>query len=279
MDRSPKAMRGEPREKEGLRAMPRVRILIATMLVCGCLPIAVAQATQTVSVRANFTPNGLNVPTNVSGKVVVNSTTGGLPSPTTKISILGPLGLSLNLNGIGTCNPLALEATGPSACPLDSTGGSGGGVGAIQLGQQVIEAPFTINIFRGPNEEGHVVVLLYVNATTPVSVQLVFRAQVISEPPPYGLGFSFAVPAIPTLPGASNVSLLTGHLTIGAANAAFFQTVHGKRKLIHVKGIISPKRCPTGGFPVETQTSFEDGTMVTSKTTIPCPPSAKKRHH
>jgi hypothetical protein len=257
--------------------MRRVPVLATALCFCLWLPAAFsAQAAETVTAHASFTPDALDVPTNVSGSVVIGSTLGGLPSPTTHISILGPAGMSLSLEGIGTCNPLALETIGPTACPLDSTAGGGGGVGAIVLGQQVIEAPFSLNVFRGPNEDGHVVVLLYANATSPVSVQLVFRAQVITEAPPYGLGFSFGIPAIPTLPGASNVSVLNGRLTIGATNAAFYQKVHGKRKLVHVKGIISPKRCPSGGFPIETQLDFEDGSTTIGKTTIPCPPSHHK---
>jgi hypothetical protein len=259
--------------------MSRVRVLATALLACVCALPATANAEETLHVRAAFTPNGLGVPTNVSGGVIIGSTTGGLPSPTTKVSIIGPAGMSLNLQGTGTCNPLALEAAGPNACPVDSTAGAGGGIGAVQLGQQVIEAPFTLNLFRGPSEDGHVVVLMYANATSPVSVQLVFRAQVLPQAPPYGLGFSFVIPPIPTLPGASNVSVLSAHLSIGATNVAYFQKVHGKRKLVHVKGIITPKRCPSGGFPVQTQTSFEDGTTLAGKTTIPCPAASHRRHH
>ncbi|HEY7961164.1 MAG TPA: hypothetical protein VID29_04500 [Solirubrobacteraceae bacterium] len=258
--------------------MSKMRSLALALVVCGCLPAAGASATNIVQVHARFTPNGLGVATNVSGDVTIASPTGGLPSPITRVTIIGPAGIGLNLTGVGTCDPLALETVGPRACPLNSTAGSGGGVGAVTLGQQVIEAPFTLNVFRGPDENGHVVVLLYANATTPVSVQLLFKAQVVSEPPPYGLGFSFPIPLIPTLPGASNVSVLKAHLTLGAANAAFFEKVHGKRKLVHVKGIITPKRCPAGGFPVNLETNFEDGSTIANKTTIPCPP-AKRRHH
>ncbi len=48
-------------------------------------------------------------------------------------------------------------------------------------------------------------------------------------------------------------------------------TIHGKRKLVHVKGIILPKHCPKGGWPVASQFTFEDGTSTLAKHTIPCP--------
>jgi hypothetical protein len=56
-----------------------------------------------------------------------------------------------------------------------------------------------------------------------------------------------------------------------AENVAYFKRVHGKRTRLHVRGIITPKTCPRGGWPVASQFSFEDGSAVTAKSTIPCP--------
>jgi hypothetical protein len=102
-------------------------------------------------------------------------------------------------------------------------------------------------------------------------VQIVLKAQIVKEPKPYGLGFTFKVPIIETLPGASPASAKSIFITLGAPNAAYFETVNGKRKLVHVKGIIVPKKCPPGGFPYETQIVYADGTNNTIKGTIPCP--------
>jgi hypothetical protein len=41
--------------------------------------------------------------------------------------------------------------------------------------------------------------------------------------------------------------------------------------LLRVKGIILPKRCPRGGWPVASRLSFEDGQTVMAKSTVPCP--------
>ena len=98
----------------------------------------------------------------------------------------------------------------------------------------------------------------------------------VQFPKPYGLGFHFNIPLIPTLPGASNASVLNTHVTIGAANAAYFEKVHGKRKLVHIKGLILPKTCPRGGFPVETEVSFQDNTTDVLKASVPCPKKKKK---
>jgi hypothetical protein len=256
--------------------MSRFRTLVAALVACACVPIASAQAAETATINASFSPDVLGAPTNVLGSAVVDTTDGSIPSPLTKIVIKGPAGTTLNLNGVSTCNAVKLEAQGPSACPKSSIAGAGHGIGQYQLGTQRNDQPFTLNLFRGPNQGSTPVLLIYLNATTPVSVQLVFQAPITKQPKPYGLGFSFNVPLIATLPGASNASLKSASLSIGAANAAYFKKVNGKKKLFHVKGIILPKKCPAGGFPVATEFSFFDGSTVTATKKIPCP---KKRKH
>ena len=258
-------------------SISRISRLAAIPLGCAALigPTALANAAETVNLKASFSPDQLNVPTNVSGSATIHSTTGRVPSPLTKVSVIGPAGLSLDVAGTGTCNAGELEDRGPSACPADSRAGFGHGLGLFELASQVIEEKFTMDLFRGPNQNGHVVVLVYVNAVYPVSVQLVFKAPVIKEHKPYGLGFGFEVPLIPTLPGASDASVGSATLTIGARNVAYYKKVHGKRKLFHVSGIITPKSCPAHGFPVETILGFQDGSQVAAKTTVPCP--KKKR--
>jgi hypothetical protein len=99
----------------------------------------------------------------------------------------------------------------------------------------------------------------------------VFTAPVIQFPKPYGLGFSLNVPLIKVLPEASDASAISAFFTAGAHNVAYYKTIHGKRKLEHVKGIITPKTCPRGGWPGASEISFEDGSTVKSTTKIPCP--------
>ena len=253
--------------------MSKAKVLIAVGVLCACLTAAAAAwAAETLEVTASFSPDKLGAPTNVHGTATIGSTSGPLPSPIAETTVMGPAGLRVDTKGVGICNTVKLEQTlETSVCPKDSKAGFGGGVGAYELAGQVNEEPFTLNFYRGPNEDGHLVILAYLNAVSPVSVQLVLKAQVVNEPKPYGLGFTFKVPPIESLPGASNATAKSIYITLGAPNAAYFETVHGKRKLVHVKGIIVPKTCPKGGFPYETQFTFEDGTTNTVKHTIPCP--------
>jgi hypothetical protein len=194
-----------------------------------------------------------------------------VPSPITHVNVFGPAGLTLDLVGTGTCTEATLLNFGPGACPKNSKAGFGGGEGIYELGKEIVKEHFTLDFFLGDNRPGHVTLLIYLNGSTPVSIQLVFTAIVIKEPKPYGLGFSLNVPIIKVLPEASDASATSSFLTLGAENVAYFKTVHGKRTLFHVKGIITPKTCPRGGWPVASQFTFEDGSTVMARSTIPCP--------
>jgi hypothetical protein len=255
-------------------AMSRFRALVATAVVSVCLLAATAAwAAETLTVTAGFSPDKLGVPTNVHGSATIGTTTGALPSPIIETTVMGPAGLAVDVKGVGTCSPAKLKAAlEPSVCPKDSKAGFGGGVGEYELAKERFKENFTLNFFRAPDEDGHLVLMAFLDAISPVSVQLVLTAQVVNEPKPYGLGFTFKVPIIETLPGASPATAESIYITLGAPNAAYFERIHGKRKLVHVKGIIVPKKCPKGGFPYKTQIGFADGTTDTQTGTIHCPP-------
>lgn len=242
-------------------------LLIATL---GALVLSsTAAAEEKVTIKAAFVPDVLGSPTLAEGSAIFENSTGLVPSPLSKVTIVGPAGLGLNLKGTATCSGPVLEEKGPEGCPARSVAGSGGGIGVFEIAHETISENFTLNLFVGSNKPGHLEVLLYVNAISPVSVQLVFHAPIIQEPRPYGLGFSFEVPPIATLPEASNASVRSAHITLGATPA--------EQRQFHVVGLRVPNTCPKGGFPVETIYSFEDGSNVSSKAAIACPKGAKKK--
>jgi hypothetical protein len=237
-----------------------------------CLAAGAARAEEIVTItKAGFSPDALGVPTNVFGAATIKSTKLPVPSPITHITVMGPAGLTLNLEGTGTCTAKTLENIGPQGCPANSKAGFGGGMGAYEIAHQITEEAFTVDFFLGDNRPGHTVLLIYLEGSTPVSIQLVFRAPVIKEPKPYGLGFSLNVPPIHVLPEASDASALSAFFTAGAKNVAYYKKVHGKRRLFHVKGIITPKTCPRGGWPGASEFTFEDGSTVKTSVKIPCP--------
>lgn len=249
----------------------KVRVLLAVLVGCTCLiAAAVAWATESFSVQAYFSPNKLGAPTNIAVKTTF-AYSGKVPTPLSRVVALGPAGLGVDVQGIGTCAKAQLEAEGPSGCPADSSLGFGAGVGLVELAGEIIKDPFTLNFFLAPREDGHLAFLIYVNASSPVSLQLVLVAREIYAARPYGWGVTVEIPPIPTLPGASYASAENVSFTFGGQHLAYYEKVGGKRKLVHVKGVIVPQTCPRGGFPFEATLSFEDGTSSTDKYASPCP--------
>jgi hypothetical protein len=250
----------------------RVRILLVALLTCACILLAaVAWAADTLIVHESFTPNKLGASTNLSITANFLSTTGAPPSPITKLTLYAPAGLAIDARGAGTCTARALAQRGPAGCPPDSRAGFGGGVGLVELPKAVIREPYTLDFFYGPSEHGHLALLAYASAVAPVPVELVVVAREVHAPKPYGLGFSVEIPPISTLPGASLASVESAFATFGATNVAYYETLHGKRTLVHLRGMVVPKTCPRGGFPSEGTIDFADGTTLTVKPTIPCP--------
>ncbi len=250
----------------------KVRLLLLALLACACLlAAAVALAGNALTVQGRFTPDRLGVPTNLSitGRFV--STTASLPSPIVKFTVYTPAGMRVDARGAGTCVAARLETLGPAGCPPSSRAGFGGGVGVIQLPRETIREPYTLDFFFAPRHNGHLAVLVYASAIAPAPVELVVLAREVPAVKPYGIGFSVEVPLISTIPGASYASVESVFATLGATNVAYYETVNGKRRLVRLKGIVTPRRCPRGGFPSKGVVDFADGTTLTVNPTIPCP--------
>jgi hypothetical protein len=254
--------------------MGKRRHRMIAALICGLSLLAAspAWAEETVDItEAGFSPNVLGEPTNAFGSATIGSTDLPVPSPITHVDVYGPAGVTLNLQGSQTCSREALEKVGPQACPANSRAGTGGGEGAYEIAHEIVNEPYTLEFFLADNQPGHVALWIFLKGSRPVSIEIVFPATVIAGPPPYGLGFSVDVPLIKVLPEASDASARTAFLKLGAHNATYYRIVHGKRKLFHVEGIVLPRHCPRGGWPVASTFSFEDGSTVMAKRTVPCP--------
>ena len=253
------------------------RVLVALTLVGACLfATTLAWASQSAAVHANFTPNRLGAVTNLSATATFTSNTGTLPPPITRLTAYVPAGMRIDTRGASTCPAQLLRQRGASGCPVASRAGFGGGVALLQLGSEILHEQFTVDIFLAPSEGGHVAFLAYLTGTAPASIELVLTAREIPAPKPYGFGFSVEVPPISTIPGASDASIESAFFTFGATNVAYYETVHGKHKLVHLEGLIEPKRCPRGGFPLATTVDFADSSTSTATTTIPCPDSRSR---
>jgi hypothetical protein len=251
---------------------PKIRIVFAVLLVGACLILpAVAWAIQTLTVHASFTPDELGAPANLSLTAKLVSSTGAPPSPISRFTLYAPAGMEVDVRGAGACAQTTLETMGPSGCPADSRAGFGGGMGVFELAKETIHAPYTLDFFFASPEGGRLRLLVYASVLAPAGVQFVIVAKQVPAPKPYGLGFSVEVPPISTFPGASDASVESVFATLGGANVAYYKTVRGKRRLVHLRGMVVPKRCPSGGFQSKGTVDFADGTTLTVTPTIPCP--------
>jgi hypothetical protein len=251
----------------------KMRILAGAVVCCATLiPVGTVRAAETVSItEAGFSPDKPGMPTNAFGSATIESTTGPVPSPITHVNVYGPAGVTLDLEGTGVCTEEVLRKIGPRGCPANSRAGFGGGEGIYMLGKQLVEEKYTLDFFLSDNRPGHTQLLIFLMGSSPVLVEVIFTATVIRGPKPYGLGFSVKVPLIKVLPEASNASAKSAFLTLGAHNVAYYRKIHGRRKLFHVRGIVLPRSCPRGGWPVASQFTFEDGSTVMATRTVPCP--------
>jgi hypothetical protein len=249
----------------------RARAVVLAVVGCACLLGAVAAfAAETFTVETYFDPDKLDSPTNLSAKAVFSSGT-AVPTPISHVLAYGPAGLRVDVAGTGVCDKAKLEAEGARGCPADSRIGFGGGVGLVEIGDEIVKEPFTLDFFLGPREGGRLTILVYAQAHSPVAVELVVVVKQVNGSKPYGFGVEFEIPAIATLPGAPYASVESSYFTVGSQHIAYYQTVHGRQKLVHVKGLIVPRTCPPGGFPFKVTVTFLDASQSTDTYTAPCP--------
>ena len=246
--------------------------LVAILCGCMCAALAgIAWAGDTLIIKEAFTPDRLGAATNLSVTASFASSADVPPAPVSTLTLYAPAGLRIQAHGAGTCLGAVLERRGPAGCPTDSRVGFGGGVAVLAFPGELVHESFTLDFFFAPPEHGRLRLLAYANGNSPIGVSLVVVAREVPAPKPYGLGFSIQVPQVLTIPGASYASVESAFATLGAANVAYFKTVHGRRTLVHLKGLVVPSVCPVGGFPTRGTVEFADGATFTVNPTIPCP--------
>jgi hypothetical protein len=255
---------------------PNLILVILLLLACVCATLAENTGSawageDTLLVKEAFTPDRLGAAANLSITANFASSADVPPSPIDRLTLYGPVGLGIQAQGAGTCTEAVLERRGPAGCPADSRVGFGGGVAVLALPGQLVREPFTLDFFFAPPDHRRLRLLAYASGVSPVGASLVVVAKEIPAPRPYGLGFSVQVPPVLTIPGAEYASVESAFATIGASDVAYYKTVGGRRRLVHVKGLTVPRRCPFGGFPTRATVEFADGALFTVDPAIPCP--------
>lgn len=238
-----------------------------------------SQAAQSVRLTAGFIPDRLNTPATISFEIQV-SAAHGVPAPMTTIDLRYPVDLGLGTSGLGlaTCQPSALDTFGPAGCPANSVMGRGTAIAEIPFSQDVIEESANITLLAGPSQQGHLDILVYADAHTPVSAQLNFSALLFPEPPPFGGRLHFDVPIVPSIPNAPDVAIVRLQTTLGPLGLTYYEQVRGRTHAFKPSGILLPSSCPNGGFPFTANLGFQDGSHARARTTVPCPTRTSTRH-
>lgn len=261
----------------GLR--PASFLLAMSVAVClaTCSSEGVA-ATQSASLRASFSPERLGAPTMVSIGFRISSVPVGSSVPLTSVNMLLPNELGLATSGLGleNCIVTQLETRGPNGCPTDARMGLGTATAEIPIGGEPVVESAQIEVFSSRVQDGRLALLVYANAPFPVSAQLVFPATVVPAFPPYGEGVDTDVPLIPTVPGGPDVAVTHFQMTLGTTMSGpdsfvYYRSVGGRQVAYSPRGLVLPPVCPRGGFPFGAQFTFQDHSMATAHTIVPCP--------
>jgi hypothetical protein len=231
------------------------------------------------TLHAAFTPNRLGATTTISFGFRVATAQGLAPPPLTSLSLHMPAGIDYSTTtlGLAICQPAALLAKGLAGCSPNSRLGFGSAYVEVPFGVGVGHEIPEIQALMGPPHDGNLVVLFYVNGEAPVSAQLIFTGEVVSDSGIFGSQLATTVPPIASVAGGSNVSVVSVQTTIGPSHLTYYRHRHGRLVPFHPAGVGVPERCPHGGFPFSASFGFEDGSSTTASTTVPCPPPRRRK--
>ena len=250
-----------------------IRLLAATALcaaVCGS-----ASAAQSVTLHATLTPEHLGRSTTIGFSFTIATPTHEVPPPLTSAEISYPVELAFALSelGLATCSPGTLEVFGAEGCPPNSLMGYGTALAEIPIGPTIVHESAQVTIMRATNQGGHLALLIFVNAPSPVSGQITFPGLVLPAPTPYGGLLDMSIPLVTSLPGGPDVAVVQFRSTLGPLHLHYREHVHGRVVEYEPKGVPLPDKCPHGGFRFLARFAFQNGSHSQAAATVPCPPS------
>lgn len=241
-------------------------------------PLPGAAASQSVDLTATFAPKRLGSDTSVGFEFTITAHGQLVPSPLTGVELLYPQNLGIALSGLGieTCTPLTLEVRGAAGCPANSRMGYGEALAEIPVGGTIVREPATVQIVRGPTQNGHLALLFYADGETPTIAQLVLPGLLLPATPPFGGSIGIDIPLVPSFPEGPNVSVVSLKSMLGPPTLTYYERVRGRVVGYKPRGIVLPKTCPRGGFRFMATFRFLDGSSAVAATSVACPARARK---
>jgi hypothetical protein len=249
-------------------SLRRVCLVLGAFVLLLLAP-ATSSATQSVSLRASFSPYQLGGRTTIGFDFKIAAPPGQIPSAVTDIDVHYPQNVGIVLSGLGVaaCTPALLGETG---CPTDSIMGGGSALAELRFGEQVVSEHARLTIARAQNEEGHIALLFYAVGPSPVDTQILSPAQLVPAAPPFGGRLNIELPLVQSVPGAPDVAITQMQATIGPQGVTYTKQLAGLTIPYTPRGILLPPTCPRGGFPFAAEFTFLDGSHPTARAVIPC---------
>lgn len=233
---------------------------LAACTACICAgPAAQALAGTSASIQSSFQPYRLGASAAATISLRFSGGVDHVPAPLSGMVLRLPAGLSIDLTGVGVCQPSRLRSRGAAGCPGGSRIGRGHALLKVHAGSQTLPEQATISVFRGPNRGSRPTFEILGHGETPLDESAISTAVLQSDTPPYGSKLVVSVPPIPTLVYEPNASLSSLSLTIGA--------LAGRSR----GPIVIPRSCPSGGFPFASSFTFADRSSASVSVRLPCP--------
>ena len=188
------------------------------------------------------------------------------------MSVAYPSDLGLATSGLGleACDPNALEANGPEACPPDSKMGAGSALVEVPFGPEIVQETVTLGLYAAPSSDGYIHLAILAHGAEPVIASVVLGG--VLHPGQ----LQITVPPIASLPGAPDVALVSMHASLGGA-LTYYERVGRRLVAYHPRGIGLPASCPRGGWRLSAGFSFTDGQVSRASTAVPRPPGHARR--
>jgi len=184
---------------------------------------------------------------------------GGFPPPLTGITFLAPAGSKLNTKGFAVCPASVLESHEVSNCPKKSAASPIGSVsGVVSFGSTRVHESLTVQAFFAAGGK----LAFYSEGRSPAVIELLVNGSFTNAGGAFGPKLSSEIPLVETVPGAPYGVVEAIKVKVGAA-------IKQGKKLISYATL--PKKCPKGGFPVQSELKFLIGEPVTVNVKVPCP--------
>jgi hypothetical protein len=213
------------------------------------------------AISPSFSPDRLGVKAAFTFTVHFTGGEDGVPSPVRKAVVQLPPGLTMNIPHLSSCTRARLQARGAGGCPARSLIGVGHALADVHAGAGVESEGATVWAFLGPPQGINPTIEILGQGYSPLDERVVITATVLPAQAPYGEKLVMSIPAIPSIPYEPNASTVSVSLTVGGA----------RFRKQSPNTVLLPTHCPAGGFPFETEFTYEDGSTSTTKATVPCP--------